>query len=817
MENQSDTGVESGAGSIPEQVNSMRYWDDRFRNDWEKKGGPAQTTFFCKVALNNSPSWLFDDIRERKLSICDWGCALGDGVEVLSQYFAESDVCGYDFSSIAIEHAAKRYPNRRFFSTERKESSNIIFSSNVLEHFVSPQLILNKISRTSSDYIWLLLPFQDYTALSEHFFIFDYNTIPPIVGRDFYLAYMKIVDTSAIPNTWWSGQQVLLVYAKDRVLERVSALVAESGQKDECTLVGRTLAANVGRLAALTLEHLAVQHEMQDLGKRLVDAKHKVAADFTTIPQPQEIALEDVDIPPPCHDDDPASPGDHPASELDEAFAVTDSPEPTGSLAQPSIAADTQSLELAAIPVAMENVEDPTRKRQALLHRSELFRLQGELDATRSALSRTRDMERNLAETQQKFYDFYRSNQRGQTQSPSWVPEEPLANSFFVLGENGTEGVGEAIGTDNRLLDRLKAMCALVNSGMRRGLFVITSAFEFSPEYNQRPIALAKEAAAAGYFVVFVAWQWERNEDLAKRGMLIGATLLQIGRFDLEDLLDTVRSTGGVGEGEFMLTIPSDDFVERIADFRSLGFRVTYDILDDWEEFKSVGQAVWWSEELERQALAGADRVTVVSPRLKDKFDAIRPDIRWVANGLRRVELRDRFVSKRSLNTDKRAVVGYFGHLTDSWFDWRGLMALAKVSPALEFRLIGYGEPDWVRKEAAKLDNVTLVGFVPADRLAEHVADWHVAIIPFVPSKLSEAVDPIKIYEYLFFGLPVLASGMPHLADYPETTVVTDWAAARPAIEAAIERLVAGNLNYDVMAEFASMSTWRRRFSDLVA
>ncbi len=298
--------------------------------------------------------------------------------------------------------------------------------------------------------------------------------------------------------------------------------------------------------------------------------------------------------------------------------------------------------------------------------------------------------------------------------------------------------------------------------------------------------------------------------------MLIGATLLQIGRFDLEDFLDTVRSTGGVGEGEFMLTIPSDDFVERIADFRSLGFRVTYDILDDWEEFKSVGQAVWWSEELERQALAGADRVTVVSPRLKDKFGAIRPDIRWVANGLRGVELRDRFVSKRSLNADKR-----------TWSDISGTSPIPGSTGAASWPREGEPRP------GISIDSVWRARLGPyrsrearqchpcrfrAGRSSRRACrDWHVAIIPFVPSKLSEAVDPIKIYEYLFFGLPVLASGMPHLADYPETTVVADWAAARPAIEAAIERLVAGDLNYDVMAEFASMSTWRRRFLDWVA
>ncbi len=308
---------------------------------------------------------------------------------------------------------------------------------------------------------------------------------------------MKIVDTSSIPNTWWSGQQVLLIYAKDRVLERVSALVAQSGQKDECTLVGHTLAANVGRLATLTLERLAVQREMQDLRKRLADAKPKVAADFATVPQRQEIALEDVDIPPTSHDADPASPGDDPDSERIGA-RVRGLPGPRRVARTTEHCCRHAAARTAAIPVAMENVEDPTRKRHTLLHKSVLFRLQGELEATRSALSRTRDIERNLAETQQKFYDFYRSNQGGQTQSPSWTPEEPLRNSFSVLGENDTKGVGEVLSTDNRLLDRLKAMCALVNSGMRRGLFVITSAFEFSPEYNQRPIALAKEAAAAG-------------------------------------------------------------------------------------------------------------------------------------------------------------------------------------------------------------------------------------------------------------------------------------------------------------------------------
>jgi hypothetical protein len=44
-----------------------------------------------------------------------------------------------------------------------------------------------------------------------------------------------------------------------------------------------------------------------------------------------------------------------------------------------------------------------------------------------------------------------------------------------------------------------------------------------------------------------------------------------------------------------------------------------------------------------------------------------------------------------------------------------------------------------------------------------------VGIIPFKINKLSAAVDPIKIYEYLALGLPVVSFFMPQIKNYPNT------------------------------------------------
>ena len=68
--------------------------------------------------------------------------------------------------------------------------------------------------------------------------------------------------------------------------------------------------------------------------------------------------------------------------------------------------------------------------------------------------------------------------------------------------------------------------------------------------------------------------------------------------------------------------------------------------------------------------------------------------------------------------------------------------------------------------------NVNLLGPRSHPEINDIAARWHVGIIPFTVSVLSDAVDPIKIYEYFALGLPVVSFRMPQIEDYPSTTTV---------------------------------------------
>ncbi|WP_422649174.1 hypothetical protein OJJOAM_001145 [Cupriavidus sp. H18C1] len=92
------------------EINDKQYWDLRFETDWDESQGRQQSRYFARVALDHLPSWLVQLARAQRMTICDWGCAEGDGTDVLAGYFGAGSVTGVDFSDAAIRKAASFLP-----------------------------------------------------------------------------------------------------------------------------------------------------------------------------------------------------------------------------------------------------------------------------------------------------------------------------------------------------------------------------------------------------------------------------------------------------------------------------------------------------------------------------------------------------------------------------------------------------------------------------------------------------------------------------------------------------------------------------------
>ncbi len=372
---------------------------------------------------------------------------------------------------------------------------------------------------------------------------------------------------------------------------------------------------------------------------------------------------------------------------------------------------------------------------------------------------------------------------------------------------------------------KVRNVVDLLNQRSLGGIFVVTSAFVFDEFFNQRVINLSKFLSQQGWGVVYVAWRWSDREDMRSIGEEVYKNIFQIPVDMFLKNMDAFTQVQYV-QKHFLIEFPYPGFFLSGLRLRSSGFKLVYDIVDEWEEFHKVGQAVWFNKSIENALVINANIVTAVSLPLVEKFSLLRQDIYLSPNGYTAAFLGEEHRNiawKERIQKDEMHL-GYFGHLTEAWFDWDFLLKVLSLARKKNFKLcvhlIGYGEPNLQQKLGRYVDQVKFYGKVHPSELYKYIKEWDAAMIWFRSGKLSEAVDPIKIYEYLYFGLPTIVKGINHLRDFPLTYVVENESQALDTLMAlGGDELRHYRRNPELTLAVEQMlvkSTWEQRFIDLL-
>ncbi|NNF37126.1 MAG: glycosyltransferase [Gemmatimonadetes bacterium] len=192
--------------------------------------------------------------------------------------------------------------------------------------------------------------------------------------------------------------------------------------------------------------------------------------------------------------------------------------------------------------------------------------------------------------------------------------------------------------------------------------------------------------------------------------------------------------------------------------------RVAYLRLDDYAHYPGVDpQLVEESEALmfERaQVVFATARRLLPPPPYADKGVYLPQGVNWA------------HFAQAPLEPSRDRVLGFFGTLS-SWVDAQLIAAVARALPDWELRLVGKREVD--TPELDRLDNVRITGAVPFAELPALIGDWAAAWIPFRINALTEAVNPLKVWEYLATGLATMSTPIPEVAAMvPRVSVSTD-------------------------------------------
>ncbi|MCC7008869.1 MAG: glycosyltransferase [Acidobacteria bacterium] len=232
---------------------------------------------------------------------------------------------------------------------------------------------------------------------------------------------------------------------------------------------------------------------------------------------------------------------------------------------------------------------------------------------------------------------------------------------------------------------------------------------------------------------------------------------------------------------------------------------VVYDCMDEWENFPGVKRAV---VDAEAALVRECDLLVVTAARLQQKWAfADRPTV-LARNAVDFDFYAERCIPNTLLAGVPHPIVGYYGAIAD-WFDVDLVVEAARARPGCQFVLLG-GVFGVDVSTLTALPNVRLLGQQPYDTMPQYLFHFDACLIPFKINPITQATDPVKLYEYLSAGKPVVSVALAELAPCAD---LVHLARTPGEFVAAIDRALSED-DPDLVERrraFAAANTWNQR------
>jgi len=121
------------------------------------------------------------------------------------------------------------------------------------------------------------------------------------------------------------------------------------------------------------------------------------------------------------------------------------------------------------------------------------------------------------------------------------------------------------------------------------------------------------------------------------------------------------------------------------------------------------------------------------------------------------------------LSSIQRPIIGYVGGIAD-WFDDDLVRFIAFQHPDWSIVLIG---PCYLSSpRSVQPGNVNYLGRKPYSQLPDYIKSFDACLIPFRTEGIGATVLPVKMFEYLAAGKPIVSTNLPEVRPYGDVVCV---------------------------------------------
>lgn len=251
--------------------------------------------------------------------------------------------------------------------------------------------------------------------------------------------------------------------------------------------------------------------------------------------------------------------------------------------------------------------------------------------------------------------------------------------------------------------------------------------------------------------------------------------------------------------------------LEAVADLARCS--LVYHCVDDLAAIPGVDVEAF--ERAQQRLLALCDAVFTTAPALYERCSRHNANTHYFANVVD-AEHFGRAQDAGPLPPDLAAIPGprlvYHGVLSDFKVDFSLILSAARLRPDWQWIFIGgerEGQHSEFVSELKQHQNVHFIGYRTYEELPAYLRGMSVGLLPTLLNNYTRSMFPMKFFEYLAAGLPVVSTPLDFTK---EQSAALEVAATPDAFVAAIERqLQRGRLTRAEASAYVADNTWDTR------
>lgn len=239
-----------------------------------------------------------------------------------------------------------------------------------------------------------------------------------------------------------------------------------------------------------------------------------------------------------------------------------------------------------------------------------------------------------------------------------------------------------------------------------------------------------------------------------------------------------------------------------------------FDAIDDWRlhpQKKGIRKTVINSYS---QITQKVDLILTVSPALKERLSTGKENVHWLPNGVDIEFFKHPRKMPEELTKVQRPIILYVGALQER-VDVDLLSKIAGNFPNASLVLVGPIITPLYFQPLKKFSNSHFLGRKSHDQIAAFIQHSDVCIMPHKQDRFTASMNPLKLYEYLAGGKPVVSTTINGLESFEGIVSFARNADEFISLIDKVVRLRPAHLTSD-RARFIDKCTWNRRVESIL-